>query len=161
MFKYSIIIQWSDEDKAYVAVVPELPGLSALGSTPEKASKELLVAGKLYIDALAQKGNLPEPDKLKQFSGQIRVRFPKSLHAVLSYEAEKDGVSLNTFIIHLLTERNIVNQLKREIEELRAELKAKQDTPAKSQASGSSILVAAMGPQKPVSEGKFYNNKLN
>mgnify|MGYP005850501443 FL=1 len=29
MFKYEIIIYWSDEDEAYIAEVPELPGCMA------------------------------------------------------------------------------------------------------------------------------------
>lgn len=33
MFKYEIIIYWSDEDGVYVAEVPELPGCMADGNT--------------------------------------------------------------------------------------------------------------------------------
>ncbi|MHB1335567.1 MAG: type II toxin-antitoxin system HicB family antitoxin [Candidatus Humimicrobiaceae bacterium] len=33
MFKYEIIIYWSDEDNAYIAEVPELPGCIADGKT--------------------------------------------------------------------------------------------------------------------------------
>ncbi len=36
------------------------------------------------------------------FSGQTRLRLPKSLHATLSFLAEKEGVSLNTYLVHLL-----------------------------------------------------------
>ncbi len=35
--KYEIIIFWSEEDKAYVAEVPELPGCRADGSTYQEA----------------------------------------------------------------------------------------------------------------------------
>ncbi len=35
--KYEIILFWSDEDNAYLAEVPELPGCMADGSTPQKA----------------------------------------------------------------------------------------------------------------------------
>jgi predicted RNase H-like HicB family nuclease len=33
MIKYEIIIYWSDEDEAFVAEAPELPGCAAHGST--------------------------------------------------------------------------------------------------------------------------------
>lgn len=38
--KYEVIIYWSDEDKVFVADVPELPGCMAHGPTQEKALRE-------------------------------------------------------------------------------------------------------------------------
>src|SRR4029077_15541792 len=35
--RYEVIIYWSDEDKVYVAEVPELPGCAAHGDSPESA----------------------------------------------------------------------------------------------------------------------------
>lgn len=35
--EYEIIIDWSDDDQAFVAEVPELPGCAAHGDTPEAA----------------------------------------------------------------------------------------------------------------------------
>ena len=37
MSKYEIIIYWSDEDGAYIAEVPELPGCAADGATYQEA----------------------------------------------------------------------------------------------------------------------------
>jgi hypothetical protein len=37
MWKYEIIIYWSDEDQAYIAEVPELPGCAADGATYKQA----------------------------------------------------------------------------------------------------------------------------
>ena len=39
MFKYEITIYWSNEDNAFIAEVPELPGCLAHGEIPEKALK--------------------------------------------------------------------------------------------------------------------------
>ena len=36
-WKYEILIYWSEEDQAYLAEVPELPGCMADGSTYEEA----------------------------------------------------------------------------------------------------------------------------
>jgi len=107
MSKHSMLIQWSEEDKAYIATVSELPGLSAFGSSPEEAVKELLIAKKAYLDVLEEDGEeIPEPDFLKPFSGQTRLRLPKTLHESLTNGAKKEGVSLNTYIVQLLSERN-------------------------------------------------------
>ena len=37
MIKYEVIIYWSEEDEAFVADVPELPGCSVHGPTQETA----------------------------------------------------------------------------------------------------------------------------
>ncbi|HCL4479905.1 TPA: toxin-antitoxin system HicB family antitoxin [Clostridium botulinum] len=39
----------------------------------------------------------------KNYSGEIRVRFPKSLHKYLKEEADKEGISLNQYITYELT----------------------------------------------------------
>lgn len=50
MYRYEIIIYWSNEDNAFIAEVPELPGCIAHGETPEKALKNVKVAIQLWID---------------------------------------------------------------------------------------------------------------
>ena len=44
MNKYSMVVQWSEEDEGYIATIPEFTGLSAFGVTKEEALKELEVA---------------------------------------------------------------------------------------------------------------------
>ena len=39
MYKYEIILYWSEEDGAFVAEVPQLPGCMAHGATQEDALK--------------------------------------------------------------------------------------------------------------------------
>ena len=48
---------------------------------------------------------IPKPKSFHQYSGQFRMRLPKSLHAKLSETAEIEGVSLNTLAISYLSER--------------------------------------------------------
>jgi predicted RNase H-like HicB family nuclease len=62
MYKYEIIIYWSNEDNAFIAEVPELPGCMALGETPEKALKNAKDAIQLWIDTAKEFGDpIPEP----------------------------------------------------------------------------------------------------
>jgi len=119
MSKHSALIQWSEEDKAYVAVVPELPGVSAFGSSPEEAAKELAIAKEAFLEVLVEDGEeIPEPEVLKPFSGQTRLRLPKSLHASLANQARKEGVSLNTYVVQLLSQRNALAQMNKNIDRL-------------------------------------------
>lgn len=107
MLKYSVSIQWSDSDNGFIAFVPELPGLSAFGNSQEEAVAELHIAADAYIESLRDSEQaLPEPTKVIRYSGQLRLRMPKWLHAKLSRSAEIDNVSLNTYIVTLLSERN-------------------------------------------------------
>ncbi len=123
MDKYSVFIQWSEEDNAFVATVPELPGLSALGATPDKATKELSTARMLFLNAFKEKKqSLPEPQLLQDYSGQLRLRLPKFLHANLTNGARREGISLNTYIVSLLSEKNALQELKNDIRQLKNEV---------------------------------------
>ena len=103
-FKYSIVLQWSDEDEGYVALVPELPGVSAVGDTPEEAVAEVKDASQACTESLEELNiKIPEPNHLPEYSGQLRLRMPKSLHARLATQAKLEGVSLNSYIVHLLS----------------------------------------------------------
>ncbi len=62
MYKYEIIIYWSNEDKAFIAEVPELPGCMAHGKSPEMALKNAKEAIQLWIDTAKEFGDhVPEP----------------------------------------------------------------------------------------------------
>ncbi len=50
MHRYEIIIYWSNEDNAYVAGLPELPGCMAHGNTYEAAAANVNEAIQLWID---------------------------------------------------------------------------------------------------------------
>ncbi len=62
MYRYEIIIYWSNEDNAFIAEVPELPGCMAHGNTPEDALKNTKEAIQLWIDTAKEFGDpIPEP----------------------------------------------------------------------------------------------------
>ncbi|HMS16705.1 MAG TPA: type II toxin-antitoxin system HicB family antitoxin [Planctomycetota bacterium] len=61
-YKYEIIIYWSEEDQAFVAEVPELPGCAAHGDTPEAALSSSIEAITLWIDTAKETSRpIPEP----------------------------------------------------------------------------------------------------
>ena len=62
MHKYEVILYWSQDDKAFIADVPELPGCAAHGSTQESALANANVAVQLWIDTAMEFGDpVPEP----------------------------------------------------------------------------------------------------
>jgi predicted HicB family RNase H-like nuclease len=46
---------------------------------------------------------VPEPVNESQYSGKFVLRLPKTLHAHLAQEAEKEGVSLNQYALYRLS----------------------------------------------------------
>ena len=60
--KYSMLIEWSDQDDAYIVTVPELPGCRTHGSTHAEAIQQGEDAIESWIDAARAWGNpIPEP----------------------------------------------------------------------------------------------------
>ena len=62
MAKYEIIIYWSDEDQAFLAEVPELPGCMADGKTYQEAIARAEVVMQEWIETAKELGrDVPEP----------------------------------------------------------------------------------------------------
>jgi predicted RNase H-like HicB family nuclease len=62
MTKYEIIIYWSEEDKAFIAEVPELPGCMADGETYQRALSNAEVVIAEWIDTAKELGRpIPQP----------------------------------------------------------------------------------------------------
>ncbi len=62
MSKYEIIIFWSDDDQAFLAEVPELPGCKADGATYQKALANVEVIIREWIETAQELGRpIPEP----------------------------------------------------------------------------------------------------
>lgn len=62
MHRYEVIIYWSEEDQAFVADVPELPGCMAHGATHEAALAQAQEAIKLWVETAREFGDpVPVP----------------------------------------------------------------------------------------------------
>lgn len=116
--KYSINIFWSDEDNCFVATIPEFPNLSAFGGNLEEVVADAKQVLGMAIESLTRDGiAIPQPQKYntQEYSGQVRLRMPKSLHGELASTAEKEGVSLNTHMISLLSKNNSAFSIREDI----------------------------------------------
>jgi predicted RNase H-like HicB family nuclease len=61
-WKYEIIIYWSEEDRAYIAEVPELPGCAADGPTYRQALVNVEAVIQEWIATAKElKRPIPEP----------------------------------------------------------------------------------------------------
>jgi antitoxin HicB len=105
--KYPKQVFWSDEDEGYIAIAPDLPGSSAFGESEAEALRELDEAIAGWIAAAKAIGNpVPPPSTpSKQHSGKLLVRMPRTLHRDLAEEALREGVSLNQYVVFILSKR--------------------------------------------------------
>jgi len=97
---YTVIIeQWDDGEGPYwVARIAELPHCLIHADTPEKAIKEIQEVKMDWIRSnLERELRIPEP-RSRKYSGQIRLRISPSLHKLLAYRAETEGMSLNQYM---------------------------------------------------------------
>ncbi len=62
MVKYEVILYWSNEDEAFIAEVPELPGCMADGATYQEALSNAEVVIQEWIESAKELGRpIPKP----------------------------------------------------------------------------------------------------
>ncbi len=96
---YLIRTFWSEEDRCYIAEVPELKGCSGLGTSPEKALKE---AGKSIESWMhvAQKEGIPIPTPVgAKHSTRLNLRLPEDIVAKIKRDASEHEMSLNQYVL--------------------------------------------------------------
>jgi predicted RNase H-like HicB family nuclease len=60
--KYEVIIYWSEEDQAFIAAVPELPGCAADGENYQEALQNIEIIIQEWIETARQLGrSIPQP----------------------------------------------------------------------------------------------------
>ncbi|AGL00104.1 type II toxin-antitoxin system HicB family antitoxin [Desulfoscipio gibsoniae] len=91
-----------DEGGGWLAEIPLLPGCMSDGETPEEAVNNLNQAKRDWIETCLELGrSVPEPRE--EYSGQLRIRIPKSLHRTLAERAKEENISLNQYISYQLS----------------------------------------------------------
>jgi antitoxin HicB len=91
-------------DGTYSAEILEFSGCFADGKTADEAMVNLSKAAISWIEACIEQGlEIPEPFMNQDFGGRIALRLPRSLHRQAVRFAERDGVSLNQFLISAIS----------------------------------------------------------
>jgi predicted RNase H-like HicB family nuclease len=92
------------EEGGFVVSYPDLPGCITCGETVETAVANALDAKKTWIEAALEEGiQIPEPDSLEDYSGQFKLRIPRSLHRSLVEHSKREGISMNQYCVYLLS----------------------------------------------------------
>ena len=135
--KYSVNVCWDNEDRCFIATCSEFPLLSAHGDSREEAITEFQIVLEMAIESFIEDNiALPKPKTTASHSGQFRIRLPKSLHRSLVLGAEEENVSLNTYVISLLSGNHAsqeaytdkIDMLERIVDNLTTHFASQRDT---------------------------------
>lgn len=98
----------------YIASFPELCGCITCGETVEKAVANAIDAKREWLSAAIEDGiDIPTPETSENYSGQFKLRLPKSLHKQLAEDARRDGISMNQYCVYLLAQNNALHSRKK------------------------------------------------
>lgn len=102
------IIEDKDEG-GFIVSYPDLPGCITCGETIESAVKNALDAKRSWLEAALEENiQIQEPDSLEDYSGQFKLRIPRSLHRLLAEHSKREGISMNQYCVYLLSRNDAV-----------------------------------------------------
>ncbi|MGH8191797.1 MAG: type II toxin-antitoxin system HicB family antitoxin [Rhodanobacteraceae bacterium] len=96
---YTYRVTWSEEDREFVGLCAEFPGLSWLAATQVKSLEGIRRLVKDCVADMSASGEaVPQPIASRNYSGKFMVRVPPELHRALAMQAAEAGVSLNRLV---------------------------------------------------------------
>lgn len=106
---YRMEIVEDKDEGGFVISYPDLPGCITCGETVESAVKNAEDAKKAWIEAAIDEGvTIHEPDSLEDYSGQFKLRIPRSLHRALAEHSQREGISMNQYWVYLLSRNDAI-----------------------------------------------------
>lgn len=95
------------DEGGYVASYPDLPGCLTIGDTMQEVIKNAEDAKTAWLEAAIEDGiAINEPQSAEKYSGQFKLRLPKSLHKALAEHSKQEGISMNQYCLYLLAKND-------------------------------------------------------
>lgn len=104
---YRMEIVEDKDEGGFVVSFPDFPGCISCGETIEDALKNAEDAKKAWIEVALEDGiTINEQRDLGGYSGQFKLRIPKSLHKSLAEHSKIEGISMNQYCVYLLSKND-------------------------------------------------------
>ncbi len=103
---YRLEIIPDKDEPGYTAYYPDLPGCMTCADSLDEIIANALDAKRVWLEAAIDSGlEISEPldENSNEYSGQFKIRMPKSLHRSLAVHAKKEGISMNQYCNYLLS----------------------------------------------------------
>ena len=108
-YGYRMEIIEDQDEGGFVISYPDLPGCITCGETIESAMQNAKDAKREWIRAALEEGiEIYEPDSLENYSGQFKLRIPRSLHRSLAEHSQREGISMNQYCVYLLSKNDVM-----------------------------------------------------
>lgn len=106
---YRLEIVPDPDEGGFIASYPELPGCITCGATINEAVANALDAKQAWLEAAIESNtSINEPEDIERYSGQFKLRMPKSLHKSLAEHSKAEKVSMNQYCLYLLTKYDAI-----------------------------------------------------
>ncbi len=107
---YKLEITPDADEGGYIASYPDLPGCLTIGETIEETIKNAADAKTAWLEAAIEDGIvINEPQAAEKYSGQFKLRLPKSLHKALAEHSKQEGISMNQYCLYLLAKNDALH----------------------------------------------------
>lgn len=101
---YRLEIVPDPDEGGYAARYPELPGCITCADTMDELVANAEDAKRVWLEAAQEEGlAIAEPARDEDYSGQFKLRIPKSLHRALAEHSRAEGISMNQYCLYLLS----------------------------------------------------------
>lgn len=95
----------ADEEGGFLVRFPDLPGCFTQVDDVDDIGPMAEEIRTLWIETEYERGaDIPLPTYPEEYSGKFNLRLPRSLHRRLTEAATRDGVSLNQYVVMLLSD---------------------------------------------------------
>lgn len=113
----------ADQDGGYVVLYPDLPGCITQVETLEEVPAMAREIFELWVESELEVGHdIPPPSYPEEYSGRFNLRLPRSLHRRLAESAEREGVSLNQYVVSVLESGDALRRIEARLDGLEAAL---------------------------------------
>ena len=107
-----------DPDGGFFISFPDLPGCITQVNQPDEIGPAAEEIRTLWIETAYEHGNdVPLPQGGVEYSGKFVVRVPRHMHQRLAESAALDGVSLNQYVVSLLSTNDALARMERRLAE--------------------------------------------
>jgi predicted RNase H-like HicB family nuclease len=104
---YRMEIIEDKEEGGFVVSYPDLQGCITCGETIQSAVANAIDAKRVWLEAAIDENiEIHEPDSLEDYSGQFKLRMPRSLHRSHAEHSKREGISMNQYCVYLLSKND-------------------------------------------------------
>lgn len=106
---YKMTIEPDVSEGGYTISFPDLPGCLTCVQTLADIEDAAHNAKLAWVEACLEQGlDIPSPSSLDDYSGQFKLRIPRTLHKQLAEDSKREGISMNQYCVYLLSKNSTV-----------------------------------------------------